>query len=105
MVTTLGKVVMAIFIALIGRLGWKVLIWVWLTPKKLEKRLKEQGYKGNLYKLLIGDMKELATMMEEAKSKHIPITHDITSHCLPFDHHIISKYGIIIIIISFTLSS
>ncbi|GJR84792.1 cytochrome P450 CYP72A219-like protein [Tanacetum coccineum] len=72
---------------------WEVLNWVWLKPKKLEKWLRDQGYKGNSYKLLIGDMGELARMVKEAKSSQIPITHDITSHCLPFDNHILTKYG------------
>ncbi|KAK9077436.1 hypothetical protein SSX86_005773 [Deinandra increscens subsp. villosa] len=86
-------VMIAIVVALIGKWGLKVLNWAWLKPKKLEKWLIDQGYKGNSYKVLIGDMKELATMAKGAKSKQIPISHDIISHCLPFDHHIITKYG------------
>uniref|UniRef100_A0A251V6H1 Putative cytochrome P450 n=1 Tax=Helianthus annuus TaxID=4232 RepID=A0A251V6H1_HELAN len=93
MVAIVGKVVIAIVIGLIVRWGWKVLNWTWLKPKKLEKWLREQGYQGNPYRLLIGDIKDLATMMTEAKPKHIQISHDIFSHCLPFDHHVITKYG------------
>lgn len=88
-----GKVVIAIVVALILRWGWKVLNWVWLKPKKLEKWLKNEGYKGNSYNLLMGDMVELARMMSEAKKNPIPITHDILPHILPFDHQIITKYG------------
>ncbi|KAM0015289.1 putative secologanin synthase [Helianthus debilis subsp. tardiflorus] len=90
---TIGTVAMSIVALVILRWGWKLLNWVWLNPKKLEKWLRNEGYKGNSYKLLIGDMIELATMMKEGKSKPIPVTHDITSYALPFDHHIISKYG------------
>ncbi|GKA54698.1 cytochrome P450 CYP72A219-like protein, partial [Tanacetum coccineum] len=93
MVTIMGKVVITIVMVVIGKWFWEVLNWVWLKPKKLEKWLRDQGYKGNSYKLLIGDMRELATKVKEAKSSQIPITHDITSHCLPFDNHILTKYG------------
>lgn len=91
---TVGKVVIAIVIAVIIRRGWKVLNWVWLKPKKLEKWLRDEGYKGNSYKLLMGDMIELGKMMNLAKKDPIPITHDILPHILPFDHKIISTYGI-----------
>ncbi|KAJ9551534.1 hypothetical protein OSB04_015579 [Centaurea solstitialis] len=89
----LGKVVIAIVIVIGVVIVKKVLNWAWLKPKKLEKWLRDEGYKGNSYKVPMGDMKELATMMNEAKSKAMPITHDIASYVLPFDHHIISKYG------------
>ncbi|GJY88723.1 zinc finger, CCHC-type containing protein, partial [Tanacetum coccineum] len=62
-------------------------------PKKLEKWLRNEGYNGNSYKLLSGDMKEFAKTVKEARSKPIPITHDITSYALPFDHYIITKYA------------
>nr|XP_043613754.1 cytochrome P450 CYP72A219-like [Erigeron canadensis] len=91
---TWSKIVMTIVISVLVRWGWKVIDWVWFKPKKLEKWLRNEGYKGNPYKLITGDMKDLATMMKEAKSKPIPITtHDINSYILPFDHHIITKYG------------
>ncbi|KAM0015287.1 putative secologanin synthase [Helianthus debilis subsp. tardiflorus] len=90
---TLGKVATAIIVAVILSWGWKLLNWVWLKPKKLEKWLRNEGYKGNSYKFLMGDMIELATIVKEGKSKPTPVTHDITSYALPFDHHIVSKYG------------
>ncbi|XP_076941706.1 cytochrome P450 CYP72A219-like [Bidens hawaiensis] len=90
---TMGRVIIAIVVAVILGWGWKLLNWVWLKPKKLEKWLRDEGYKGNPYKLLMGDMIELATIIKEVKLKSIPVTHDITSYALPFDHHIISKYG------------
>ncbi|MFS7959626.1 putative secologanin synthase [Helianthus anomalus] len=92
---TIGKFAIAIVVVVMVSWGWKLLNWVWLKPKKLEKWLRDEGYKGNPYKLLMGDMIELATMVKEGKSKSIPVTHDITSYALPFDHHIISKYGIL----------
>ncbi|KAM0015298.1 putative secologanin synthase [Helianthus debilis subsp. tardiflorus] len=90
---TMGKAATAIVTLVILRWGWKLLNWVWLKPKKLEKWLRNEGYKGNPYKLLMGDMIEFATTLKEGRLKASPITHDITSYALPFDHHIISKYG------------
>ncbi|KAM0007801.1 putative 11-oxo-beta-amyrin 30-oxidase [Helianthus debilis subsp. tardiflorus] len=88
-----GNVVVTIVIVLIGRVGWKLLNWAWLKPRKLEKWMRSEGYKGNSYKLVIGDIKELAQTMKEGKKKSIPISHDIAAHVLPFDHQIITKYG------------
>ena len=91
---TFTKLVITIVVIVVVRYGWKVLNWVWFKPKKLEKWLRNEGYNGNSYKLLFGDMIELATMVKEGRSKPMSITHDITSYALPFDHHIITKYGI-----------
>nr|GEZ94637.1 cytochrome P450 CYP72A219-like [Tanacetum cinerariifolium] len=44
MTTTLAKVVITIVVAVVLKLGWKLLNWAWLMPKKLEKLLREQGY-------------------------------------------------------------
>ncbi|KAG9146413.1 hypothetical protein Leryth_020137 [Lithospermum erythrorhizon] len=40
--------------------AWRILNWAWLKPKKLEKLLKEQGFRGNSYKLLIGDLRDMS---------------------------------------------
>lgn len=37
---------------------WRVVNWIWFKPKKLEKLLREQGLKGNSYRILYGDTKE-----------------------------------------------
>nr|BAX04011.1 cytochrome P450 72A555 [Platycodon grandiflorus] len=73
--------------------GWRVLNWVWLTPRKFEKQLREQGLKGNSYKLLSGDLKEMATMSKEAKAKPIGLSDDIVPHVMPFFHKSVIKHG------------
>ncbi|CAL5403174.1 unnamed protein product [Camellia sinensis] len=74
--------------------AWKVVKWVWLRPKQLEKWLREQGFKGNPYKLLFGDTKEMIPMMKEARSKPIdPCSDDIVLHFLPFHHHCVILHG------------
>uniref|UniRef100_A0A0D3DWW4 Uncharacterized protein n=1 Tax=Brassica oleracea var. oleracea TaxID=109376 RepID=A0A0D3DWW4_BRAOL len=37
---------------------WRAVNWVWLRPKRLEKYLKKQGFSGNSYRILMGDMRE-----------------------------------------------
>ncbi|KAL3502797.1 hypothetical protein ACH5RR_037246 [Cinchona calisaya] len=74
-------------------LVWRVFNWVWLKPKKLEKQLKEQGIKGNPYKLLYGDFKEISTLFKEAHSKPINLSDDILPRVIPYFPEAIKKYG------------
>ncbi|CAL5403810.1 unnamed protein product [Camellia sinensis] len=74
--------------------SWRILNWVWLTPKKLESGLRKQGLNGNSYKLFFGDIKENSAMTKEASSTRISISDDaVPSRVLPFLHTQISNYG------------
>lgn len=79
------------FIALIYT--WKLLNWAYLRPKRLEKALIKQGLRGNSYRLVYGDMKEIVNSMEEAKSKPINLDDDIKPRVLSFFIKIIQKHG------------
>lgn len=82
---------------------WKLLKGLWLTPKKLEKCLKQQGLVGNSYKFLIGDMKESSKLRNEALQKPIPFTHDYYNRIQPFIHQILNNSGkCLIIVFSYT---
>lgn len=72
---------------------WRVLNWVWFRPKKLEKLLRKQGLKGNSYRILYGDMKELSGMIKEANSKPMNLSDDIAPRLVPFFLDTIKKYG------------
>ncbi|XP_058734749.1 cytochrome P450 72A15-like [Vicia villosa] len=73
---------------------WSALDWIWLTPKRIEKRLKQQGLKGNSYRLMVGDIRDMVKMIKEAKSKPMdPYSNDIAPRVLPFVVHTIAKYG------------
>ncbi|XP_022749337.1 cytochrome P450 CYP72A219-like isoform X2 [Durio zibethinus] len=48
--------------------GWRILNWVWLKPKRLEKCLRQQGLTGNSYRFFSGDIKKLFTMSRQAKA-------------------------------------
>ncbi|KAK9071514.1 hypothetical protein SSX86_010083 [Deinandra increscens subsp. villosa] len=75
--------------------AWKMVNMVWLRPKKLEKILMNQGFNGNKYKLVSGDMKESSKMFQQSKSKRIGIDdgEEVLSHVVPFHHHSLQKHG------------
>ncbi|XP_027063624.1 cytochrome P450 CYP72A219 isoform X1 [Coffea arabica] len=73
--------------------AWGVLNSMWLKPRRLEKCLKAQGLNGNSYRPIFGDLKELAMMLGEAKSKPISLSDDIVPRVIPFHVKTIDKYG------------
>lgn len=89
----LSSIFLSIMIALL--LAWivKLLNWVWLRPKKLENLLRKQGLYGNPYKLLLGDMKELISVVKEKQPKAIQFSDNLAAHMFPYYHQIIHKYG------------
>ncbi|KAL9269304.1 Cytochrome P450 CYP72A219-like protein [Drosera capensis] len=91
----LKLVVLSVCLVTVLRLAWRLLNWAWLRPKTLERRLRQQGLKGNSYRLLYGDMKDMSSMNEEAKSKPCSgwSALDVSHRVLPFLHHIIDTYG------------
>jgi len=76
--------------------AWKMLIWSWLRPKNLERVLREQGLKGNPYRLIVGDMKEYLKMENEVRSNPMNLSDDIVPHVFPYGHQNITKHGILI---------
>ncbi|KAH7543949.1 hypothetical protein ACOSQ2_031463 [Xanthoceras sorbifolium] len=72
---------------------WRVVNWVWLRPKRMEKYLRQQGLSGNSYRFLYGDLKENSIMLKQAKSNPINLTDDISPHLFPFLHKAIHNYG------------
>ncbi|KAL3651331.1 hypothetical protein CASFOL_004333 [Castilleja foliolosa] len=72
---------------------WRLLNWAYIIPKKLEKILRKQSLKGNPYRLVYGDLKELRDMNDEAKSKPINLDDDIKPRVLAFIAKTIDKYG------------
>ncbi|KAI9083489.1 hypothetical protein K1719_034431 [Acacia pycnantha] len=71
----------------------RVVNWVWVKPKRLERFLRRQNLKGNSYRLGFGDVKEMIHMIEEAKSWPIALDDDIIPRVLPFQHQMIQNYG------------
>ncbi|KAG8370317.1 hypothetical protein BUALT_Bualt14G0104300 [Buddleja alternifolia] len=72
---------------------WKVFTFFWLEPKRIERLLKKQGFKGNPYKFPFGDTKESAEAYAEAHSKPLGFHEDIVPRVMPFVVKTIQKYG------------
>ncbi|PIA45522.1 hypothetical protein AQUCO_01600005v1 [Aquilegia coerulea] len=86
-------ILVGICVVLVISCVWKVLNWVWLKPKKLEKCLRQQGISGRPYKFLQGNVKDLASMMMEARSKPMELSHRIAARVIPFTNQGVEKYG------------
>ncbi|KAI7746121.1 hypothetical protein M8C21_022934 [Ambrosia artemisiifolia] len=75
--------------------AWRMVYILWVRPKKLEKFLKNQGLKGNAYRLWFGDMKELAMVSTQSKSTQINIDdgNGVLTHIAAFNLLSMQKYG------------
>ncbi|XP_057792293.1 cytochrome P450 CYP72A219-like [Salvia miltiorrhiza] len=73
--------------------AWRFLKWAWLTPKKLEKSLRQQGFNGNPYKFLLGDLNEIMKMEKESLSNPISFSDDFLPRIMPFVHKTLTNYG------------
>ncbi|XP_058225282.1 secologanin synthase 2-like [Rhododendron vialii] len=80
-------------LAVLTILAWRFYYWAWVTPKRIEKLLREQGFDGNPYKFLVGDIKEYSQLLKEAHSKPIDIDDNTLPRVYPIVHKSIQKYG------------
>ncbi|KAK9199291.1 hypothetical protein WN944_014479 [Citrus x changshan-huyou] len=85
----LKSIALTIVIVTVLTWAWRVLNWVWLRPKKLEKFLRQQGLKGNSYRLLFGDLKENSIELKEAKARPLSLDDDIAIRVNPFLHKLV----------------
>ncbi|KAI8545863.1 hypothetical protein RHMOL_Rhmol07G0070400 [Rhododendron molle] len=80
-------------LAILTILAWRFYYWAWVIPKRLEKLLREQGFVGNPYKFLVGDLKENSQLLKEAHSKPIGVDDNTLPRVYPIVHKSIQKYG------------
>lgn len=97
---SLGTVITTILIALALSGAWRVLNWVWLRPKRLERLLRQQGYDGKPYRFLFGDLKEHSKLLSDARSKPISLSDDIKARVFPFLQESVKTYGMTIFYMS-----
>ncbi|XP_061340196.1 cytochrome P450 72A68-like [Gastrolobium bilobum] len=88
---TKAGIIITVIFAMIW--GWRMLNWLWLRPKRLERLLREQGLQGNPYRLLVGDLMDILKMQKEVRSKPMNLSGDIVSRVLPHDQHSVNKHG------------
>ncbi|KAL9437954.1 hypothetical protein AB3S75_023758 [Citrus x aurantiifolia] len=90
---TLKSIAFTIVIVTLVTWAWMVLNWLWLRPKKLEKFLRQQGLKGNSYRLLFGDLKESSIMLKKAKARPLSLDDDAAVRVNPFLPKLFKDYG------------
>ncbi|XP_057792310.1 cytochrome P450 CYP72A219-like [Salvia miltiorrhiza] len=73
--------------------AWKLLNMMYLTPKRLERILRKQGFKGNPYRFPAGDLKELGLAIHELLSKPLRLEDDIKPRVMTFVHKTMQKHG------------
>lgn len=88
------KVLLSIIVVLVSICTWKIMKWAWLRPKKMERFLRQQGFTGKPYKFLVGELRELIRLAEEAKSKPMPtFSHDFFPRIFPSITKLIHDFG------------
>ncbi|WOK91523.1 Cytochrome P450 [Canna indica] len=75
--------------------AWAVqlLHWAWWTPRRLDRALRAQGIKGTPYSFLRGDVAENVRLLRAARSKPMPLSHDIAPRVFPLQHRAVEEYG------------
>lgn len=84
---------LAVGIAILSLVLWKALNLLWITPRKIERRLREQGFKGNSYKLLLGDALQFSKLLNEAMARPISLSDDTLPRVVPFVVQILQEHG------------
>ncbi|KAF8037808.1 hypothetical protein BT93_B0603 [Corymbia citriodora subsp. variegata] len=94
MEVSMQSITLATILAVLTTWAWRVVNWVWLRPKRLERLLRQQGLSDKPYTFLFGDLKENSRLLTEAKSKPIAVSNDIKPRLLPFLHQSFQTYDL-----------
>ncbi|KAL8110255.1 cytochrome P450 72A15-like isoform X1 [Apium graveolens] len=90
---TIASIVISVIALVIFKYTIKQANKYWFRPKKMEKRLREIGFKGNPYRIIFGDSKDVDRMRAQVTSKPMELSDDIVFRVLPFHLHLLQKYG------------
>ncbi|XP_074305280.1 cytochrome P450 CYP72A219-like [Silene latifolia] len=83
-----------LFVIAITFVAWHFIYSLWLRPKKLEHFLRKQGFGGNSYRPINGDLVEINQMTQSALSKPMsPLSHDLMSRLAPFAQKMVDLHG------------
>ncbi|KAF8675962.1 hypothetical protein HU200_047462 [Digitaria exilis] len=67
---------------------------LWWQPRRLERVLSSQGFRGTSYRFLTGDLKDFARLNQEAWSRPLPLRcHDIAPRAIPFLYNNMREHG------------
>ncbi|KAI4388234.1 hypothetical protein MLD38_000581 [Melastoma candidum] len=74
-------------------IAWSALNWVWIRPRKLERILRLQGFSGNPYRFLYGDLRDSSLMLSQARSRPSSVSDDVKTRVLPFLNQLVKTQG------------
>ncbi|XP_020597072.1 cytochrome P450 CYP72A219-like [Phalaenopsis equestris] len=83
----------AVIVAAASWVGWSLAEWLWLQPRRLERKLRAQGLRGSRYRLPFGDIKNIGNLVGEARRKPLPLSHRIVDRVDPYSTRIVDTYG------------
>ncbi|KAK9688653.1 hypothetical protein RND81_09G001200 [Saponaria officinalis] len=92
-VTNNNLVVTTLILTSVAYMIWKVVKFVWLKPKSIEKWLRQQGVKGNPYKPPLGDVRDLISLTKSLLLLPIHFSDDPLPRVAPYIYHMLQKYG------------
>ncbi|RLN22438.1 cytochrome P450 72A13-like [Panicum miliaceum] len=65
----------------------------WLRPRRLDRALRAQGLGGTVYRFPAGDLRENARLNEEARSRPMPLCHDVIPRIAPHLLNTVKEHG------------
>ncbi|KAF1001430.1 hypothetical protein AG4045_006302, partial [Apium graveolens] len=71
---TIASIVISVIALVIFKYTIKQANKYWFRPKKMEKRLREIGFKGNPYRIIFGDSKDVDRMRAQVTSKPMELS-------------------------------
>ncbi|GLJ51713.1 hypothetical protein SUGI_1099070 [Cryptomeria japonica] len=71
----------------------KIATTIWWKPLQLKKYFEAQGIRGPPYRLFYENSTDITRMIDEQKSKPMPLSHDILPRVLPHLHQWAKTYG------------
>ncbi|XP_062106292.1 cytokinin hydroxylase-like [Humulus lupulus] len=78
------KGVLLVLMSLLARAVYNMLWCYWLTPRRIRKIMDRQGVRGPEPRLLVGNILDMAALIEKSTSHDMnSITHDVVSRLLP----------------------
>ena len=78
------KAVLVVLLSLLAKVVYKTLWCYWLTPRRIKKIMDRQGVRGPKPRLLVGNILDMAALIEKSTSHDMnSITHDVVSRLLP----------------------
>ncbi|PON78218.1 Cytochrome P450 [Parasponia andersonii] len=88
------KSVLVVLLSLLARVVYNTVCCYWLTPRRIKKIMDRQGVRGPKPRLLVGNILDMAALVEKSTSHDMnSITHDVVSRLLP--HYVVwsKQYG------------